>query len=138
MNLRREVRFEAGYDKVAEGKGRHGMQIRFLLHGQSGAVQFLMYTDWLPGDAPSIGHYREAAGRKSADMFPMAADLGHHWRSAPYEGCEHGPCDVVDGGCYYDGSSLNAERLLAVLFDEGDEGVWRELGDYYVSLGGVR
>jgi hypothetical protein len=42
------------------------------------------------------------------------------------------PCRYLDGKpCYYDGSSLNAERIFDVLTAEGDEGVWRELEAYY-------
>jgi len=38
------------------------------------------------------------------------------------------------GGCQYDGSSLNAERIYNVLLEEGDLGVWRELETYYNRL----
>ena len=41
-------------------------------------------------------------------------------------------CQYLDGRpCYYNGSSLNAERIYEVLLREGDEGVQRELEDYY-------
>jgi hypothetical protein len=44
------------------------------------------------------------------------------------------PCDVLDGKpCYYDGSSLKAERIFNVLLVEGSAGVWRELRKYYIE-----
>lgn len=47
------------------------------------------------------------------------------------------PCEYLDGhACYYDGSTLNAERIYQVLLTEGSAGVWRELREYYDSTFG--
>lgn len=40
-------------------------------------------------------------------------------------------CEFTGGPCYYDGSTLNADRIFHVLLEEGDSGVWRELEAYY-------
>lgn len=45
------------------------------------------------------------------------------------------PCEYLDGKpCYYDGSSLNADRIYRVLLNKGSNGVWRELEDYYNEI----
>jgi hypothetical protein len=145
--LRREVRFEPGYDHRAEDaskpagkrRGCHGLNIRFLLHGAMGCVQFCMYTDWLPSHVdhgaqfgPRVDRKLDHYGLRNLDLFPMAADLGHHWRAPLYEG-EWQPteCEFLGHPCYYDGSGLNAEPVMAALFIEGDAGVWRHLEEYY-------
>jgi len=68
-------------------------------------------------------------------LFPMALDLGYHSKVPKYEGdvpmSEH--CPVLKGKCYYDGSTLNAERVFERLVNEGDAGVWAELESYYAT-----
>ncbi len=47
------------------------------------------------------------------------------------------PCPYLDGRpCYYDGSGLNAQRVYDVELQEGLEGVWSYLEDYYISTFG--
>lgn len=42
------------------------------------------------------------------------------------------PCEYTDGGpCYYDGSTLNAEPVYKILLEEGSDGVWKYLEEYY-------
>lgn len=134
----RRIEFEPGYDcMTALGEeagrrchGRHGMNVRFLLIGEEGAVQFLMYaSDWLPGSIEH-GHTR----RDLPLMGAMAADLGHHWLRPVYEGEEsHGSkCEyLADAPCFYDGSGLNADPLLVAFFDSGPDAVWEYLTAYW-------
>jgi hypothetical protein len=141
MTFRREIRFEPGYDHRNDGGGCHGLSIRFLLHGDKGTIQFLIYTDWLPT------HITEDAWGKRIDrdkrevirlanIYPMAADLGRHWRTrlgyneAPYE------CDILDGAdqCFYEGSALRADQVLADLLTGGDSAVWDTLEAEYASI----
>lgn len=144
--LRREVRFEPGFDLVEETDGRYGrssMLIRFVLHGPDGCVQFVMSTGWLPshvmsaewGDQVDVRRpLRCLDGVRPIPPEPMATDLGHHWRTPSYEDeYQQDHCDVIDGGgpCFYDGSSLNAEPVMAALFQRGDEAVWEALTQYY-------
>jgi len=44
-------------------------------------------------------------------------------------------CELTDGEpCFYDGSGLNAERIYAILLEEGSDGVWEALGRYYYAI----
>ena len=156
INLEREIRFEPGYDYTEEdakgppGKARgvHGLQIRWLLKGEDGTVQFLLYTDWLPTDVEAgpwgpifSRRKREERAQRSpsmlAGMFPMCADLGYHWRWPTYEDqAFHGECDALKGGgdCYYDGSGMAAEKVGALMVVGGSDAVWTHLQDYYYEL----
>jgi hypothetical protein len=42
-------------------------------------------------------------------------------------------CDVLEGPCYYDGSSLQARDVLEkwVASERDDEVIWAELAEYY-------
>lgn len=139
------INFYPAFDRRKDPKGNygiHGVDMRMVLKGDKGAVQFLLYTNWyLPHVAKELDNklLREGMqGRLSEYSFcilhPMPADLGYHSPVPQYEGqsiCSEA-CECLDGKpCYYDGSGLNAERIYEVLVKEGSEGVWRELEDYY-------
>lgn len=129
--LEEALEFQVGYRCPLEGPrshGQHGMQLRWLLRGSKGAAQFVMYTDWPPSRPSSTTTLM--GGR----MFPMAADLGYHARRAQYDGQEARGCDVLDSVCFYDGSGLQAERVLTRFFAEGEEAIYRELFATYEAI----
>ena len=132
----RIIRFEPGYDCIrfecvygsktciphtGGSHGVHGLTIRFVLRGDAGAVQFVIYSGWLPEPQPyGQAHY-------------MAADLGCHSRTPRYDGQgSMGPCELLDGTpCYYDGSGLNAEEPFRILCSFGHEALWAYLEEMY-------
>lgn len=123
----RRIDFEPGYDCVDTGceprHGRHGMGLRFLLLGEEGATQFLLYTcDWLPG-------LQRRLHERGAMHGPMAADLGFHWLTPVYEGQDGGgACEYLAGaGCFYDGSGLRADDVLDRFLVDGVDAVWEAL-----------
>lgn len=144
MTLRREVKFTPAYDKrdpdPAKNYGVRGVTLTFYVHGEKGAVQFVIYTNWMTPEVQKEIDAQLPDGRFPWLLHePMPADLGYHSRKPLYED-QHGrsDCDLLGGECYYDGSTLNAERLMDTLRLEGDEGVWRELEAYYFQTFGVR
>jgi len=146
------VRFERGYDcmkfecinrskKCFPGSGgshgKHGLAIRFVSKGVDGAVQFLLYTGWLPqfAEKDSIG-YRFIWDWGSGLGF-MPADLSYHSKVARYEGQDHvqDSCEFCDGKpCYYDGSGLNASDAMYALVNGGDKALWEFLDAYYENI----
>lgn len=145
--LRREVRFEPGYDHREEDKdkpqgqqrGVHGMGIRFLLHGQEGSVQFLLWTDWLPTwceDGAWGLRFKPDHNAALLNYYPMAVDVGYHSRTPKYEGQSTMPCDAIVGqdSCYYDGSTMMAESVMVLLLQKGHEAVFEYLESYYNSV----
>lgn len=139
--FRREIHFEPGYDHRAEDankpfgnrRGCHGLNMRWLLHGERGTIQFLVYTSWLPSWV-SGDQYRsyEVADTVHA---PSPADFGWHWDASLYDGdTATDDCQYRPGGCHYDGSGLMAEPLFAALLTEGHEAVWRAMEERYAEL----
>lgn len=135
--LQRILEWSPAFDRrdpnLHKNYGIHGVEMRFVVKGPLGAVQFLLYTNW------QLPHVRKEFAARGCDTYclnaPMPADLGYHSPRPLYEGQEpisDKPCPYLDGKlCYYDGSGLNAERIFDVLCAEGDMGVWRELEAYY-------
>lgn len=138
--MERIVEFNPAYDERNNPKGNygiHGVNLRMMLKGDKGVVQFVLYTNW------HLPHVQDELESKMVgkDKFyiqtitrPLPADLGYHSPKPIYE--DQLPmsdsCEYLDGHeCYYDGSGLNAERIYDVLLKEGSEGVWRELEEYY-------
>ena len=144
--MERIVKFERGYDCIkfecannspscqpgsGGSHGQHGLNIRFIVKGSRGAVQFLLYTGWLPQHVkrgPVGLHIVDWGGK-----FMMAADLGFHSLTPRYEDhASMGPCEVLDGkDCYYDGSGLNANDAMYALVNGGDDALWSFLEEYY-------
>ena len=124
----RAVLFQPGYRTDRKTYGLHGMDITWLLRGPRGVTQFSMSTGWVPGQGMTPG---------TSDLFPMATDLGYHALCPQYEGA-FGPrddCDYLPGGrCWYDGSGLNAEPVMARFLIEGEPAIWRELAEYHDTL----
>lgn len=116
--MRREIRWEPR-------KGR--MNVRFLLHGDLGAVQFL----W---NIKTSGEREAKHGLWDVAEVPSGYDLGFHsCRPRQWQGegnrmdCEFLP----QGFCYYDGSGLQAEDVAKRFIVEGEDAVWEVLADRY-------
>ena len=133
MNLKRSVMFIPAYDKrdpePSKNYGVGAVRIRFVLAGDKGAVQWVISTGWyLPGVDTS--DWRRPPCLE-------AFDLGYHSTVPRHADQSAFDCDLLPGGeCYYDGSSLNAARLVPLFLQGGDDAVWKELEDYYRHLFG--
>lgn len=141
--FQRDIIIEPGFDRrnsdPKKNYGVHGCQVRFLLKGDLGTVQFLCFTDWLPknvqeermGKGTTSSVTQEVVGEQ-----PMGADLGYHSPKPMYKGQK-----VIDekcahlGGvpCYYDGSALAAERIRDIMLERGSDGVWEAMETYYTA-----
>jgi len=138
--MEREIFFEAAYDSrdTHKGGGIHGVDIRFILKGEKGVTQFVLYTNWfLPHVQADLNARYHEPGRWPHEVSP--ADLGYHSRTPLHDyqkepSQEH--CQYLDGPCYYDGSALNAVPVFERLLREGSDGVWAELEDYYKATFG--
>lgn len=136
--MNRKINFRPAFDKrhpdPKKNYGIHGMEIAFLLVGELGATQFVLYTAW---HLPHVRREAEAWPRWMLE--PKGYDIGYHSPKPMYEGQtamgEEGDCQYVPAGCkcYYDGSSLMAEPVMETLIAEGDEAVWKRLEQDYTS-----
>lgn len=147
MELKRIVRLYPAFDKrnpsPKKNYGIHGVDLLMMLKGEKGVVQFKVFTNW------QLPHVTEEQLNKSVfdkmdircSFMPMPADVGYHSYTPMYEGQEPvtNSCEYLEGKpCYYDGSGLHAEEVFRAMLKEGDEGVWRELRDYYNMIFGVK
>lgn len=132
--MERIIEFSPAYDKRPK-YGIHGVELRMVLKGPEGAVQFLLYTNW------HLAHVQKELDEwvdshyPHLSCHPLPADLGYHSPVPRFEGhalINDDPCPYLDGKpCYYDGSGLNAKQIYKVLVEEGGEAVWRELEYFY-------
>lgn len=137
--LQRIVRFEKGFDKRSadptKNYGVRGMHIRFLLKGEKGAVQFLLYTDWMP--KRTVQEYAMQFPDSALKYQANPADIGYHAYVPQYEGATliTESCPELNGvPCYYDGSSLQAEYVYWAFVNEGEEAMWALLQERYDNL----
>jgi hypothetical protein len=141
MKLERRIDVEPAFDKrhpdPNKNYGIHGVTIRWLVIGNLGAIQFVVYTNWhLPEVQQEIVHKCHGATGKYdfCRLTPMAADIGYHSYVPQYEGQETitESCPYLNGKpCYYDGSSLQAEEYFEILVREGGEALWVKLEQTY-------
>ena len=135
--MERIVNLSPAYDRRSKDPdknyGIHGVELRMVVKGELGAVQFVVFTNWM---LPHI--YKEWETRSNpaeAWMYkPMAADAGYHSPKPTHTGQPKptNSCEYLDGKpCYYDGSGLHAEKVFDILVSEGSNAVWEYLEQYY-------
>lgn len=131
--FKRSVTFSPSFNRLNEtpNYGIAAVRIRFVLKGELGAVQWMIGTEWFVASA--IEHLRKFPRSDLREYCrPTGWDLGYHSPRPLYEGQEPmGQCDVLSGGCYYDGSGCNADLLIENFLAQGDDYVWRALEAYY-------
>ena len=139
--MERITEFTPAFDKrnpdSNKDYGIHGVDLRMVLKGMLGAVQFVLYTNW------QLPHVQEEIRKNvSPDKYflhePFPADLGYHSPKPMYKKqSKRDNCPYLDGKvCYYDGSSLNANPVYNILLSEGSDGVWTKLEEYYTEVFG--
>jgi len=120
--------------------GIHGCDMRFVLKGKKGAVQFVLFTNWQLPHVTEESVTRTLKNQNNLDKYdikchflPSPADLGYHSLKPMYtDQSRRESCEYLDGKpCYYDGSGLDAEPVYEILLREGSDGVWKKLEDYY-------
>ena len=140
IEFEKVIRIEPARDNPVTGIS--SMVIIFELHGTKGAVTFQAMTNtYLPKTirrnkkkGVDITKIMDKTTEKFSGWMPM--DLGYHSKTKQYDSQTiMNDCPLLDGAdCYYDGSSLNAERPLKLLMTKGSDSVWRFLERYYRSV----
>lgn len=102
------------HDSSALLGGGYDPTFTLYLHGPEGAIQFKFSR--CTGRAAEIAREFASLYAWLEDGTPlMGWDLGYHSPVPTYEGQSlmEGGCEILPGGlCYYDGSGLQAEKLL--------------------------
>ena len=125
--MERIVKFTPAWDKRDKGFGRHGVDLRMVLKGPRGAMQFVLSTHWgIKWDSNFF-------------LVPLPVDVGYHSPVPQYEGQVElqSACPYLDGKpCYYDGSGLRAHHVFDILTEKGSDGVWAYLQEEYDAMFG--
>ena len=128
------------YDKrdknPSKNYGIGSVQIRFVLKGKKGAIQFLVGTDWYLSENQKEMTDNPLRGASIRGIKPDGWDVGYHSPKPMFDGqTSMGPCQYLDGKeCYYDGSSLRADDWVEkFLLPGGSEAVWKEMIKEYES-----
>lgn len=126
--MKKEIRFAAAFDKRDENPhnnyGVHGVDLHFALIGSKGAISFTVFTNW------NLPHVQAERNEQDA---PIGADISYHSYTEKYDGqTPTDKCSLLDNKpCYCDGSGLAADDLMRILIEQGSEGVWKELENWY-------
>lgn len=142
--LIREIIIAPSWDKrdpnPSKNYGIHGCNMSFYVKGETGAIQFVIYTNWhLPHVQKELiegckGSKTEYSGCHFCRLEPMPADIGYHSPVPHYEGQEpmSKACELLGGKpCYYDSSTLNAKRYFDIMVEKGSDALWEALEEYY-------
>lgn len=130
--MERITTFTPAYDNRLNGGGQHGVDLRMVLKGEQGAVQFVLFTGWSKSLAESDSDIQKV-------QYPLPADLGYHSKIPLFEKqiVSDRSCIYCDGApCYYDGSTIDADIIFKKLILEGSESLWKELEYRYRQLFG--
>lgn len=130
----RIIRIIPAFDKrnpdPSKNYGIGSVRMLFVLKGDKGAVTFSCSTGmYLPQQVAEHG------SKPWRGWQPMGFGV---WYCSPHPTHEHQSpreaCEWLDGKpCYGGGSCLASDEVMPVLLNEGDEGVWRKLEEFYKS-----
>lgn len=122
-------------DNPSRNYGHIGVKMTFSLKGPKGAVHWVISPSWYVESTRQmwLRMERERMEREPAKNKPDAWDIGYHSPEPRYEGQKpmQECCHILGGTCYYDGSSLQAEKLIEGFLSGGEEWLWLKLEDYY-------
>lgn len=116
--------------------GIGGFQIKFILKGPRGAIQFMIgisaYLPHVLNDTPGLRR----------DLGEITGwDVGYHSYTPKHEGQQPtGPCEFLEDSkvCYYDGSALHADDWVKEIFsvrgEHPDKLMWQKLENEYYEV----
>lgn len=128
----RKVEMSAAWDRrdpdPSKDYGVHGVELRTILIGPGGAVEFVLFTNWTLRLTTA-----EFYGSDYQVLPPMPASLTIHSKAPMYTGDEptESRCKYTGGLCYGDTSGLAAQRVFKALVKGGSEAAWKILEEYY-------
>ena len=123
----RTITFHPAFDRrhsdPTQDQGINSVELRFVLRGELGAVEFMLFTNWF------LPHVRAQLGGEFCKPGPC--ELVFHGRR-PEDGDYAGACLYLDSQiCYVSRQFTAADPILGRLLEEGDQGVWAALEAHY-------
>ena len=119
-----------GLEAFIEHRGPWDCMHCYVLRGEGLAVHWLYFDNsHLPDTVAALDASMPV--RRSYSR-PMAMDLGSHSATPMHrDQVRMDECHLLGIPCYYDVSGLDAEPGLAILAEQGDEGIWEWLERYW-------
>jgi len=141
MALERVIKISGAYDGTSHPRnyGIGSMQIWMYVKGPKGGVSCNFATSWyLPQNQQRC--YEMVSKGYPFDvleevMQPKGTDISYHSKERVYDWATPiQNCEITDGECHCDGSSLQAqEHWQPIFLHEGSEGVFKRLEQYYCN-----
>jgi len=116
--------------------GIHSMDIFFITGKDDNYVQFFLNIPWY---LDHVAHNLLTRDRLDLSFLGQGYDVGYHAKHPQYDGQSPMDCDLISTGkCYYDGSSLQAEKWYqdVLQFNNLDE-IWPKLQAEWISRFGI-
>jgi hypothetical protein len=115
--------FDMRHQESDKDYGVGGLVVTFILVGDMGAIQ---YSVGFPCYLPHVKLSGQITGY----------DVGYHAKKPQYEGQGKRDCDLFDlGYCYYDGSSLLADKwtneIFSIIGQQPENIIWNKLEEEY-------
>lgn len=142
-DMRKEIRFEPGYDHrddPKDSRGAAGLGLWFIYGDETTVLTATVSTGWMlnplksgyaRSGGPQLRRNKPGPDAGLWDAYPTGSNVTIHsirqvkdWWQGPEE------CQWLGGvGCYGDTGYLVAEKFLAVLVAEGSEGAWKWMAE---------
>lgn len=139
--MERVLKISGAYDGTTHpyNYGGGSMQLWFYVKGEKGGVSCSFSTSWfLPQNQErSLAMYTKGYPFNPCEelMQPKGTDVSYHSKTKLKDYLSPSPnCEVTDGDCYADGSSLYAREWVLVFLHEGSEGIFKRLEQYYATV----
>lgn len=138
--MERILRISGAYDGRDHPRnyGIGAMSIWLAVKGNKGGVSCKFGTSWyLPQNQPSsLGMLSQHPFNPCEELMqPKGWDISYHSKEQNYDWVTPTKdCELTDGDCWCDGSSLQAQKQwLPVFLHEGSEGIFKRLEQFYES-----
>ena len=143
MVFERIVEVDPAFDRRSpdphQNYGIRACNIRFMVKGNKGVVQFVVQTDWfLPAVQDELKDSKLPINIWG--VRPDGIDVGYHSYAPLHEwqdSTTKESCPYLDGHpCYYDGSGLRAVDWVPDFLSGGTAWLWPQLEGYYNAVFG--
>lgn len=116
----RKIYWKPAYNRMAEGYGRHCVDMHWVLIGPKGAISWCVFTGWfLPQD-------------RDVSWKPTGAGVSTHSRKKIKDEYRSEKCEYLGGKPCWGGTSFTGgDPIFEILIEKGEEAAWKELEDWY-------
>lgn len=134
MDFKKTIRMFPAYDKRADDPTRNYgiccVRMLFVMQGEKGATSWSCHSGmYLPQQVVEHGNDPWKRWQPMPGGVYYCSPIKRHDHQTGRDDCEW-----LDGKtCYGDGSMLAGDDVMKALLEEGSEGVWKKLEEFYNS-----